>query len=273
MDLRDVEFLGPTPLALVVGTACSIATQAGSQRKAAILPPVSEEAPPCLKTAPLRRLIDGGLGHWHSNEDGETIGVEVFSSVEGIDRVIASLQRHLALYSSLPETPLRSLRKMVTELTENVIQHAEARRGVVVFRVRPATETFSIAIYDNGIGIRRSLTQNPKFQGMNDDLTAIVTSMGAGSTAEPGTGGGMGLFIARLVIRDNGGTLTIRSGDAQREEGDEVNDSTLLPELSGTLVSISARLNRPFDYARIDEALGQPAGVSDQHPYQAGPAT
>jgi anti-sigma regulatory factor (Ser/Thr protein kinase) len=273
IDLRAVGTLGPSALAIVVGTACAVAAQASGRAPITIYPPDSGEAPRCLQADPLRHLIESGLGHWHTDDGGEMIGVEVFSSAEGIDRVIASFQQHLALNSFIPDLSLRSLRKMVTELAENVIQHAEACRGVVVLRLDPAAETFSIAIYDDGIGIRRSLIQNPKFQDLNDDLTAIVTSMGAGSTAEPGTGGGMGLFIARLVLRDNGGTLTIRSGDARREEGDEVSDSKLLPSLAGTLVAIRAHVNRPFDYARIEEALGQPAGVSDRHPYQAGPAT
>jgi anti-sigma regulatory factor (Ser/Thr protein kinase) len=218
-------------------------------------------------------MIDGGLGHWQADEEGGLVGVEAFSSPEGIDRVIASFQLNLDLQNALPEASLRSVRTMVIELTENVMQHSKARRGVVVLQVRPETETFSVAIYDDGVGIRRSLTQNPKFRDLRDDLAAIAASMGAGATAEPGTGGGMGLYLARLVLRDNGGTLTIRSGDARREEGDGVRDSTLLPALHGTLVAIGANSNRPFDYARIDEDLIKPAGVSDRHPYQAGPAT
>jgi anti-sigma regulatory factor (Ser/Thr protein kinase) len=274
-DLRSATDFGPAALALLLGSVCKLAARPGRTEPLAILPPDSGEAPACLQPEPLRDLIEAGIGHWEERADGRLVGVETFAGAEGIDRVIAALQQNVALRPRLlSEASLRSLRTMTFELTENVVQHSEARRGLVVFEFRPGAGAFNLAIHDEGIGIRRSLTRNPKYQDLGDDLAAIASSMGAGATAEPGTGGGMGLFLARMVIRDNGGRLMLRSGDACREEEQgRFKNTTLLPPLSGTLVGVYARADSPFDYARIEEAMVQPAGVRDSNPFQAGPAT
>jgi anti-sigma regulatory factor (Ser/Thr protein kinase) len=273
IDLRKLGSLEPASLALVLGAICGVSTRAHGATPTAFLAPETAVAPTCLQAEHLERLIEGGPGLWRVTDDEELLGVEVFSSLHGIDRTIASLQQNLALNTDLPEASMRSMRTMVFELSENVMQHSKASRGVVVLRFLSTTQSVRIAICDDGMGIRRSLTQNPKFRDRDDDLAAIAASMGAGATAEPGTGGGMGLYLARLVVRGNDGKLTIRSGDACREEGDDVSDSTLLPPLRGTLVIIDANGDRPFDYGRIDDTLLKPAGITDRTPYQAGPAT
>jgi anti-sigma regulatory factor (Ser/Thr protein kinase) len=268
IDLRELGSLEPASLALVVGGVCSIAARvADDVAPPTLLSPETGLAPACLQEEHLRGLIGGGPGPWLYNDEEELLGVEVFTSPHGIDSATTALQRNLALNTDLPESSLRSIRTMVFELSENVIQHSKAHQGVVVLQFQPAPRSVKIAICDDGTGIRHSLTHNPKFRDLDDDLAAIAASMSAGATAEPGTGGGMGLYLARLVVRDNDGTIMIRSGDACREEGDDVRDSTLLPTLHGTLVAINANADQPFDYGRIDNALLKPAGVVDRSPY------
>jgi signal transduction histidine kinase len=117
-----------------------------------------------------------------------------------------------------------------------------------------------LAIADSGIGIRKSLIRNPEFSDIGDDLTAITKAIGARTTAEPGTGGGMGLFLARCLVRSNGGSFMVQSGEARREESDALGSSGHLPCLHGTLVSIEARTDRPFDYDEtVASALRQRA--------------
>jgi anti-sigma regulatory factor (Ser/Thr protein kinase) len=198
-----------------------------------------------------------GNGHWRE-EGGEKpmiLGYESFASSTGIDGVTANLLRQLTTHTDWSASSLRSLGSMVFELTENVMQHSHAKGGVTVLQILPAEQRIVLAIADSGIGVRDSLAQNPEFSDIGDDLTAIAKAMGAGTTGEPGTGGGMGLFLARCLIRSNEGSFLLRSGEACREENDTVDDFGGLPRLHGTLISVDVRTDRPLDYTEVESHL------------------
>lgn len=177
-----------------------------------------------------------------------TLCFQSFAGNVGVDRVTAAFSQQLVSDTDWSSSSLKSLGTTIFELGENVIQHSESAGGVAVLRVCPEEQRIALAIADGGIGIRRSLVRNPEFGDIGDDLTAIVKAMGAQATGEAGTGGGMGLFLARCLVRSNGGTFLVRSGEARREEGETLSDSSQLPHLQGTLISVEARTDRPFDY-------------------------
>lgn len=217
------------------------------------LEPPTEDGVQCLRPQVLNDLLVEGNGHWQEI-DGESptiLGCESFTGIHGVDAVTAGLSRQLRNHTDWTSNSLKSLASMIFELSENVIQHSQANGGVAVLRIRPEEQHVSLAIADSGIGIRESLARNPEFSDIGDDLTAIVKSMGARTTGEPGTGGGMGLFLARCQVRNNGGTFMVRSGEASREENDVRNDSSNLPRLHGTLISVDAMTDQPFDYDEV----------------------
>jgi len=215
--------------------------------------PPTGQGPDCLGRDALKALIDEGKGHWQ--ESDVVLGCEAFANSDGIDRVAASLQKQLLHHTDWSSRSLSSFGTLVLELAENVMQHSAAHGGVTVLEIDSLRQQVSLAMADSGIGIRRSLASNPDYEDIDDDLTAIRTSMLAKTSGEPGTGGGMGLYLARLMVRDNGGSFLIRSGTACRDESETIRDSKELPHLHGTLISVQARTDRALDYSQVEETL------------------
>lgn len=262
VDLRKLNTLEPTTLAVLLASLRGLHRRQICDPLDDFVGPEGEESASCLSPEALRGLILEGVGHWQEM-DGTILGCEVFVGTAGIDTVTSILQRKLISETDWSAASLSAFGSMVFELTENVIQHSDAQGGVVVLEISSAEQRVSLAIADNGVGVRESLARNPDFLDIADDLTAIIASMGAGATGEPGTGGGMGLYFARMLVRSNNGSFQIRSGNACREESRSTSDSTQLPSLHGTLISVETRTDFPLDYGQIEESLKQPDGIVD----------
>ncbi len=265
IDLSELGALEPTTLAVLLAALRGLRMRQAWDPLAGFVAPESGHATRCLAPAALRALVTEGVGHWQADggEEPAVLGSEPFVGNRGVDRVLASLHNRLAAETDWSARSLRAFSTLVYELTQNVIQHSGDRGGVVVLEVLPARGRVSLAIADSGIGVQSSLVQNPEFSDIGDDLTAIKTAMGPRASGEPGTGGGMGLYLARLLVRDNGGRFLLRSGDASREECETVSDLTQLPHLYGTLISIELRTDLPLDYGRIETSLGLPVRQRD----------
>ncbi|HEX8753328.1 MAG TPA: ATP-binding protein, partial [Solirubrobacterales bacterium] len=259
LDLSDLAALEPAALAVLLAAL-------GPPREGALdgfVPPAETAGPACLQTEILRGLLQGDVGHWHQHPGGKTItGSEVFTDHDGIYRALKETAGRLGAIDPLPPIWMAAMHALGFELTNNVLRHSEASCGVVVVEIDPASGQLVLAIADSGVGIRRSLARNPDLVETGD-LAAIRSAMAPQATGEPGRGAGMGLFLARKLVRDNGGTLLIRSGTASRELTPEPMDTSDRPGLQGTLVVASLKTNSPLDYGRIEQELLGPDGVSE----------
>jgi anti-sigma regulatory factor (Ser/Thr protein kinase) len=144
----------------------------------------------------------------------------------------------------------------LNELTENVIHHAYTDLGG--FAACQATlkkKRFEVGIVDLGVGIRQSLAKNPKYADIDSDVTAIETALQPRVTATPDRNSGIGLSITKLLLRDNGGQLIVRSGAGLVVGGAEERAETRPLQLPGTIVAMRARTDQPLDIGKIYEAL------------------
>lgn len=263
VDLRRLQSMEPTTLAVLLASLRGLHRRQICNPLEDLEPPQGEDGVECLHPRALNDLLIEGSGHWQEVEGDSPaiLGCESFTGIRGVDKVMAGLYRQLTIHTDWTSSSLKSLGGMIFELSENVIQHSQATGGVAVLRICPAEQRIALAIADSGIGIRESLVRNPEFSDIGDDLTAITKAVGARTTGEPGTGGGMGLFLARCLVRSNGGSFMVRSGEASREESEALSDSGHLPCLHGTLVSVEARTDLPFDYDEtVASKLRQQAG-------------
>ncbi len=75
-------------------------------------------------------------------------------------------------------------------------------------------------------------------------------------TATPERNSGIGLFITRLLLRDNGGLLVVRSGAGEVYSGSQEGARETPIYFPGTLVALRARTDRPLDiravYGRLE---------------------
>lgn len=144
----------------------------------------------------------------------------------------------------------------LNELTENVIHHAYTDLGG--FAACQATlkkKRFEVGIVDLGVGIRQSLAKNPKYADIDSDVHAIETALQPRVTATPDRNSGIGLSITKLLLRDNGGQLIVRSGGGLVVGGAEERAETRPLELPGTIVAMRAQTDHPLDIGKIYEAL------------------
>lgn len=157
------------------------------------------------------------------------------------------------------------------ELADNVLHHADVGTGgFAAAQGWPKKNSFEIGIVDLGIGVRSSLTKNPRYADIRDDVTAILTALEPRVSSTPERNSGIGLFVTRLLLRENGGTLLVRSGEgavyAGAKEGSQIRDVAF----PGTLVALQARTDRPLDINRVYRMLDDPNGDDGNHTNPAG---
>lgn len=150
------------------------------------------------------------------------------------------------------------------ELTDNVLNHADTDMGgFAAAQAWTKKDKLEIGIVDLGIGIRASLTKNPEYADTPDDVAAINTALQPHVSSTPERNSGIGLFVTRLLLRENGGLLLVRSGGgavyAGVEEGSEIRDVAF----PGTLVALQARTDRPLDINRVYRMLGDHGDDAD----------
>jgi signal transduction histidine kinase len=208
--------------------------------------------------------LGGLLGHPADGRPipGDPCGCEPFSNVQGAMRAQVRLLSFIVQRTPLRTAAEEALSVLIWDLAQNVLRHALADGGVAAVSVDLEAATLELAVADCGIGVRASLVRNSQFEDLIDDAIAIREALAPGVTSAPGSGKGMGLYLAKLVLAANEGTLTIRSGDARISVPGETGAEESLPGLRGTLVSAVARLDHALDRQVVDRALADPHGVA-----------
>jgi anti-sigma regulatory factor (Ser/Thr protein kinase) len=153
-----------------------------------------------------------------------------------------------------------AIKTALHELAENVIFHADTPLGgyaaAVYSRRRKEIE---IGIVDLGIGIRASLTKNPDYAHLDNDVDAIETAMIPTISSTPERNSGFGLFFTQSLLLINGGSLRVRSGYGAATIGPGIDYSAREHHLPGTMVVLRARTDRPLDAAEawrlLEEAI------------------
>jgi ABC-type transporter Mla MlaB component len=262
VDLRDLIEIGPASLAVLVSTLRALRSRRICEPLEWFTAPDNGRLAAWLSRPALEQLLSGRAGRGERGGGGapRPRGCEPFVDGEGIDRVVASIQMSLPENMDWVESDRASFGTLVSDITKNVLQHSDSD-GVAVLRTNEGEPFVDLAIADAGVGIRSSLARNPDHQDVLDDVEAVRRAVGPSTTGDPGAGGGLGLYLARLVVEANGGRFVIRSGDASYEEQEMAQKLERTPRLQGTLILVRVRTDREFDYDRIDSWLERPGGM------------
>jgi len=109
-----------------------------------------------------------------------------FVSAEECQAVARDLTEALVERCATDEVARAAIRICLDELAENVVHHAASPLGgFAAAQGWPRSRQFEIAIVDVGVGIRRSLTNNPRYADIEEDVTAITTALEPRVTATP----------------------------------------------------------------------------------------
>jgi anti-sigma regulatory factor (Ser/Thr protein kinase) len=258
VNLERLVSISPSGLALLTASLHRAGERGVMVDGSKILPPRS----PAVRTYIQRmNLLRSVPGFEHIQEPFERHAEQGFRGclqfVDASDywKVARELSGALHERCATDEAAYAAVRVCLDEITENVVHHASAPAGFAAAQGWRKTNEFEIAIVDLGVGIRRSLVRNESYRDIQDDATAIATALEPQVTSTPERNAGIGLFITRLVLKGNGGSLLVRSGNGAVYAGAEDRAERIDVEMPGTLVALRARTDQPFDMDAVYAAL------------------
>lgn len=155
-----------------------------------------------------------------------------------LDRVFA-IQRHLNKFSISPFV------YVVSELTDNIYQHARCSRAVVMGQRFDKKGYVDLSIYDNGITIPKIFEE--KKPGLNGACEAIHAALGGVSTTHQDRGFGLSTSL-NLLVQGLNSKFFIASGAGAIYCDRSGRIPYTLPDrfgLEGTLITIRLPNNAP----------------------------
>jgi hypothetical protein len=143
-----------------------------------------------------------------------------------------------------------ALEWLANEILGNILTHAAAETpGLVCAQYRPKQQRFDIGICDMGRGLLGSL--QPTFPEVRSYGQAIDRAIERGVTRDPAIGQGNGMAGSYEIVRLNGGTYQIWTGDVVYElnKGKRRPGFQSMPAVFGTGVMFSLDTSKPVDLA------------------------
>jgi hypothetical protein len=270
VDMSRLVSIGPTGLALLIAALRRVDEAKFIGEDSALIPPNSPQVKNYLMRMNLIRSLIGGEDIPEPITRKPTHGFRpclMFSDDSDYWRVSKALSDALNESCMTDEIARSAVLVCLSEVSENVVHHAEAEHGFGAAQGWNKTSQFEIGIVDLGRGVRASLTANPDYADIEDDASAISTALDARVTSTPIRNSGIGLYITRQLLAANGGSLLVRSGYGAVYSGltDEVRtEAEFMP---GTLVALRARTDRPLDlnavYQQLDHDHPDPTSDDD----------
>ena len=136
--------------------------------------------------------------------------IEVFDN-DTIYNTYTDIVRLLNGHPDIELTMLQGLSYCFYEVLDNVLTHSEKICGTVLMRYLPEENKIQILVADDGIGVKASLSTNPKYETISEE-EAVRTCIMDGVT--DGKGMGFGLYSTSRLIQNVGITLEIHSGNS-----------------------------------------------------------
>jgi anti-anti-sigma regulatory factor len=261
VDLRGLEFIGPTCLALLVAALTRIRDSGLSLPGSAIQQPRSTRVRRYLQRMDFAQLVS----REPPSEDFERrdpVGfrpIQHFRTPQEQWQTSRTLMDALAESCDCDEAARGAIYICLDEICENVLHHADTRLGgFAAAQGWRSKKEFEIGLVDLGVGVRASLSRNPSYAEIPDDAAAIRMALMPRVTATPDRNAGIGLAVTRLLLAANGGEFTVRSGMGFVRDGAEGTRSELVEaKMPGTVVSLRASTDRPLDISSVYETLEQ----------------
>ncbi|MBX3252922.1 MAG: DUF4325 domain-containing protein [Chitinophagaceae bacterium] len=174
--------------------------------------------------------------------------VQHFGSFEEIPPIINHFMEIIMGHIQMPGDVLAALEWSITEICDNVINHAESKTGgflqVIAY---PQNDLVAFTVADAGKGILRSLREG--FPELSNDLDAIKEAIKAGVTRNKDAGQGNGLAGTSRITVMTGGSLNILTGSGRLLlQQDKQTPTTFagIREFEGTCISGQIVMSHDF---------------------------
>ena len=189
----------------------------------------------------------------HQPAKAHTVGVLPLSPIATEDQQFQAVDAICAIALAAIDNAsafIPALEWLSNEILGNILTHAAAETpGVVCAQYRPKQQRFDIGICDMGRGLLGSL--QPAFPEVRSYGLAIDKAIERGVTRDPAIGQGNGMAGSYEIVRLNGGTYQIWTGDVVYElnKGKRRPGFQAMPPVLGTGVMFSLDTNKPVDLA------------------------
>ena len=104
--------------------------------------------------------------------------------------------------------------EVVSELVDNFARHSGDQMAACAVQYYPNLRKLAFSIGDCGMGIRSSLSANPRYQDYSQRPHHDAALKAFESSVTGGIEGGMGLTVVREEVLALGGTVRLATGDA-----------------------------------------------------------
>lgn len=179
-----------------------------------------------------------------------------------LDEYAESISKILTQNKS--ETVTDVLRYSMREILRNIVEHSNSEKFSFCAQYLPSKNKVNFAVLDNGIGLKKSLSNNPKLS-LTNDLDALKWALEPGVSGKvyPGqkskpkgewANSGYGLYMTSNICK-KGGSFFISSGDkgvllTQKQEREfDLNTH-------GTAVYLDIDLNSIYDLSKMLKEFG-----------------
>lgn len=242
VDLRSAAFVDPYGMAVLVMAARQLHRHGG--RLICVLPGSDRPIQTVVQTGLLDALRPvaelRNLPREQSRRYPSALPVTAIRSRNDVQTVVGHLIEITRDRLGYNTGDVLDAAKVVSELCNNVVDHSGAE-GIVLAQLgsdRYGARYVALAVADDGIGIRSSLSRRFPEAGQWQHGEAIERALGGLSSRE--TGGGAGLRSVTAVVRRYEGRLTVRSGsDRVYVSADRTPKRHGGAPFPGTLVGIS----------------------------------
>ena len=136
-----------------------------------------------------------------------------FESSDEVKLFVDALQEYLPTAFIAANGLLEGLIWNINEVMDNVIQHSSVSCGYVMGQITNDKNHLSICVFDNGIGILNSFKGSQYTPEKSSD--AITLALRKGVTRDCQIGQGNGLWGLSEILKENNGSLTIKTGGGQ----------------------------------------------------------
>ena len=177
-------------------------------------------------------------------ETGRFVPIKLVESGDDVFEVVSSIADLVLQQFDSAREFLPAFEWAVNEIVDNIFIHSQTKSpGVVCGQLFAKAGKLNIAICDQGIGIRESLSGS---YALETDEEAILKAVERGITRDPDVGQGNGMAGALEILSRNQGDFKVWSGDATFEIKGGVRRAIHKgARIEGTGLLLSFNLGRP----------------------------
>jgi anti-sigma regulatory factor (Ser/Thr protein kinase) len=256
MDLSAMNYCWPIGVAILVGTVLWL-------RRAGVEPsvrrPATVEVEQYLTRIDFYRVLNAPDKMKFNRLDGGGRFVEVtqLASEQDCAAVAKSVEAVFEGNMRLSNETRNALDFVVTELSENIFQHAQSAEGGILC-CQSYPDSLQLALVDLGRGVEQALSDNPVNLNVVRQKGPLHAAIEPRVTGKPALHTGFGLFWTSELVKENGGEFGIQSHDRRLSQKSEFIQEQAQGFWPGTAIHLSFKREKPLDIVKVFQRLAPP---------------